>query len=156
MWRASLVLALLIAMMSVASAKTDFRPMSYFVGNWLCKYMVNPDSSLVGKTFTFSGTMDPAGYWEVLNLENGTLNVTRDAATKQWVFVYTGYGGDYGVLMTSGWHGNTLVLKDVVDSGGAPLGSTTFTRSSDRQYSATYTVSTAHGTEVYRDVCSRM
>src|SRR5271165_5924245 len=107
---------------TTTDAKPDFAPMTYFVGLWNCKHVKNPDPKLVGTSFSFAGATDPDVYWEVLDLQNGRINITRDREAKQWTWIYLGNGGDYSVMSTAGWSGNTLVLKDVLNYGGAPLG----------------------------------
>lgn len=155
-----LVLALGLTATRLAGAQTvppkpDFSPMRYFVGSWTCTHLKNPDPVLINTTFAFTGAMDPGGYWELLAFRAGQLNITYDSRTKQWVFVYLGNGGDYGLLTTDGWHGNTLTLKDVVNAGGEPLGSATFTKLSNSQYRAAYTVKTSKGIDRYENVCRK-
>ena len=135
--------------------KPDFSAMKYFLGSWTCTHVHSPNPALINTTFAFTGAMDPGGYWELLAFTAGQLNITYDPKTKQWVFVYLGNGGDYGLLMTDGWHGDSLTLKDVIDSGGEPLGVASFKKLNPIQYTASYTVKTAKGTDRYEEFCRR-
>src|SRR5271167_1351263 len=102
---ATVALALPARAQTPPDAKPDFTPMAYFVGLWNCKFVKNPDTKLVGTSFSFAGATDPAGHWEVLDLQNGRINIARDLASSQWTWIYLGNGGDYSVMTTSGWNG---------------------------------------------------
>lgn len=135
--------------------KPNFGPMTYFVGLWNCTHTKNPDPKLVGTKFSFAGATDPDGYWEVLDFQNGRINITRDSAANRWTFIYLGNGGDYSVMTTTGWRGNTLELKEVMTYGNAPLGAARFTKVNDASYRATYTSHTAAGSELFQTACTR-
>jgi hypothetical protein len=130
--------------------------MTYFVGLWNCKCLKNPDPKLVGTSFSFAGATDQDGYWEVLDLQNGRINITRDPASSQWTWIYLGNGGDYSVMTTTGWIGKTLTLKDVMTYGGAPLGEAHFTKVSDMQYRASYSGRSTSGPGSYETTCTRV
>jgi hypothetical protein len=153
---AALAFPLSAGAQTAGTSKPNFGPMTYFVGLWNCKHTKNPDAKLVGTTFSFAGATDPEGYWEVLDFQNGRINITRDSAANRWTFIYLGNGGDYDVMTTSGWSGNTLALKDVVTYGEAPLGEARFTKLSNASYRGTYTSRTANGTELFQTVCTRV
>jgi hypothetical protein len=141
---------------TIGAPKPDFGAMTYFVGLWNCTHTKNPDPKLVGTTFSFAGATDLDGYWEVLDFQNGRINITRDRAAHRWTFIYLGNGGDYSVMTTTGWTGNTLVLKDVVTYGNAPLGQARFTKLSNRSYRGSYTARDASGTQRYETSCTRV
>jgi len=139
-----------------APPKPDFAPMTYFVGLWNCKFLKNPDRALVGTTYSFAGATDPNGYWEILDLRDGRINITRDGPARRWTFIYLGNGGDYSVMTTPGWNGNTLTLKEVVTYGNAPSGEARFQKLSDKQYRADYFAITPSGQEMYETLCTRV
>jgi hypothetical protein len=153
---AALALALPANAKTAADAKPDFAPMTYFVGLWNCKHVKNPDAKLVGTSFSFAGATDPDGYWEVLDTQNGRINITRDRNSGQWTWIYLGNGGDYDVMSTPGWIGDTLTLKDVLEYGGAQLGEARFTKLSDTQYRAVYSARSQAGSENYETLCTRV
>jgi hypothetical protein len=130
--------------------------MTYFVGLWNCKLVKDPDAKLIGTSFSFAGATDADGYWEILDLQNGRINITRDSAANKWIWIYLGNGGDYSVMSTPGWSGNTLTLRDEMKYGGAPLGGAVFTKLSDTQYRATYSARYPAGLETYETVCTRV
>ena len=138
-----------------APPKPDFASMDYFVGLWNCTHVKDPDPSLVGTKFSFAGATDPGGYWEVLDLQNGRINITRDGPDKQWTFIYLGNGGDYSVMTTPGWNGNTLTLKEIVTYGDEPHGQAQFVKVSDSQYRAIYSDQTPSGPDDYQIECTR-
>jgi hypothetical protein len=161
--RSSLALALAALLFSAAPAaaqtappKPDFAPMTFFAGLWNCKHLKHPDPKQAGGSFSFYGHTDPSGYWEIFEFANGELNITLDSVTKKWVFVYLGNGGDYGLLTSDGWQGNTLTLHDVVNAAAAPLGEGQITKTGDSQYRAVYTARTPSGVETYENVCTRV
>jgi hypothetical protein len=153
---ATIVMMLGSTAQATAEAKPDFAPMTYFVGLWNCKFLKNPDPKLVDTSFSFAGATDPDGYWEVLDLHNGRINITRDPAAGQWTWIYLGNGGDYSIMTTPGWSGATLTLKEVMAYGGAPLGDARFTKVSDTQYRASYSARSAAGSESYETLCTRV
>jgi len=130
--------------------------MAYFVGLWHCKFLKNPDPKLVGATFSFAGATDPAGYWEILDLRDGRINITWDSPANRWTFIYLGNGGDYSVMTTPGWVGKHLTLKEVVTYGDAPRGQAQFLKLSDSQYRGTYLAQTTSGLEAYETECTRV
>jgi hypothetical protein len=159
--RAALFAAVLAVVMNAQAVaqpgpvKPDFGRMTYFAGLWRCTLVKHPDQRQQGTSFSFYGHTDPGGYWEIFELANGEMNITRDPLTKKWVFVYLGNGGDYGLLTSDGWKGQTLTITDVVSAGGARLGRATFTRLSDNQFRAVYFETTTTGTGQYQTLCTR-
>jgi hypothetical protein len=141
---------------SYGPPKPDFAPMTYFVGLWNCTRLKSPDPTLVGTKFSYAGATDSGGYWEVMDLQNGRINITRDAQKGLWTFIYLGNGGDYGVMTTPGWSGKTLTLTEVLTYGRAPQGQASFTKLSDAKFRINYTARGASGMEQDETECTRV
>ena len=145
------------AAQTAPAPKPDFSSMAFFNGSWTCTRTKSPNPKRVGSTYRFTASLDPAGYWQTYRVVEGDTIVdgrlTYDAAAKAWTFLYFGSGGDFGVASSPGWTGNTIVYKDTLNGGGAPLGSSTFIKSSDAAVTREYAVTTPSGTQTYTSSC---
>lgn len=126
-------------------SKPDFTAMKYFTGSWTCTTTKSTNLKRVGTTSKWVNAIDPTGYWLVLANETGKTYLTYDAKTSRWVSQYLGNTGDYGTQTSPGWAGNTLVVKDAVNSGGDPLGTLTMTKISESEYTAHYAAAMPKG-----------
>ena len=136
---------------TAAAPKPDLSSMNYFVGSWTCKRTKNPDKSRIGTTLHFTVANDSAGAWMVVNGSQGKTYVTQDPKTKRWISEFVGSNGDYGAGESMGWSGNTMVWKDTITSGGDPLGSQTFTKTSATSYTSNY----VQAGKTYASVCNK-
>jgi len=152
----AIVMLPLIGSTDTSAPKPDFAPMTYFVGLWNCKISKNPDSALVGTKYSFAGWTDKDGYWEILEVRDGHIHITRDAQKQLWTFIYLGNGGDYSVMTTPGWTGNTLTLREVLTYGKAPQGEARFTKLGDSKFQGDYSARTSSGIQSYQTLCTRV
>ena len=151
----------------VPDKKPDLSPMAMFMGTWTCKRLKSPNNRGVGVSFTSTTTMTMDDHWMVTDQtvppydQYRTRNnvsksyTTYDPDTKQWVSIMVDNFGTYGMSTSPGWTGKTLVTKDTVNSGGAPLGVDTLTKISDTQYDDVYTVQGPKGAETYENTCTK-
>lgn len=151
-----LLLPLVSAAQTTSAPKPDFAPMTYFVGLWNCTQTKAPTPKLVGAKFSIAGATDAGGYWEYLDTQNGRINITRDGPDNHWTFIYMGNGGDYSVMTTPGWVGNTLTLSEVVTYGHEPRGQARFTKVNDSMFRANYADKGSAGAENFETACTRV
>ena len=145
------------AAQTAPAPKPDFSSLAFFNGNWTCTRTKSPNPKRVGSTYRFMAALDPSGYWQTYRVVEGDVatdgHLTYDATAKAWTFLYVSSTGDYGVATSPGWTGTTMVYKDVLNGGGAPLGSSTFTKTSDTALTREYAVTTPTGTLTYTSSC---
>jgi hypothetical protein len=149
------VLATSVASAQMASSSsTNPFANDYFNGTWTCTTTKDPDKKMVGKSETMT-TAAVGKHWQRITLPEGQIWITRDPKLKKYVSEYIGDDGSYGMGETTGWTGNTLVVKDTVNAGNAPLGVLTFTKKSASEYTNTYVVKTPKGTMTSEGTCKK-
>ncbi len=131
--------------------KPNFSSMQFLIGTWNCVESNTRRPHSYGSTVTNS--MDSSGYWmNTRTLAHATSwaryptvsmdKTTYDDANKRWVDVGTDDQGNYGLSISTGFNGNTIVWRPVsitsVSSGNVvSAGATTYTTVSNTKY--TYT-----------------
>jgi hypothetical protein len=156
-----------VAPTPVPDVAPNFAPMTMFMGTWNCKALKTPNGRAIGHTFTSNTVMafdarwmetdqttPPYDQYRTRNNVSKTW-LTYDPDTKMWVSMTLDNFGNYGVAMSPGWTGTTLVTSDKLNSNGQPLGVDTLTKLSDTHTHDIYTVKTSKGTETYENDCTK-
>jgi hypothetical protein len=156
-----------VAPTPVPDVAPNFAPMAMFMGTWNCKALKTPNGRAIGHTFTSNTVMafdarwmetdqttPPYDQYRTRNNVSKTW-LTYDPDTKMWVSMTLDNFGNYGVAMSPGWTGNTLVTTDKLNSNGQPLGVDTLTKSSDTHTHDIYAVKTSKGTQTYENDCTK-
>jgi hypothetical protein len=142
--------------MPAPSRKLDLSAMNYFLGTWSCRRVLDANKKLVGTTIQLTITPILGGTWYRAQRKDGSLYFTQDPKTKQLIYEDIENDGDYGSGASPGWDGDVLVFKDTVSARGNPLGRTTVTRISAREFKSTYVASKpGGGTETYERICTK-
>lgn len=158
-WRVPAVVAAAVLALStpgIAQPAPGLRAMNFFVGEWHCKRLANPDASVIGTVFAFRGTVERADSWIVLAFDDGQIDITVDPVTKRSIFIYLGNGGEYGLLSGPGWQRNALHLSDTVSADGLGLGTVTFMRRSADVFTSSYAVRSGKRLGIYENICERI
>ena len=151
----------------VPDYKPDFTPMAMFLGTWSCKSLKTPDGRTVGHTFTTNTVMAFDGRWMETDQASKPFDkyrtrvfslktwLTFDPDTMMWVGITVDSIAGYGVTMSPGWTGDTLVTNDKLLSNGTPLGVDTVTKLSDTHFHDHYEVVTPKGTQISESDCTK-
>lgn len=124
-----------------ADASPTTSTFAYFNGSWTCATSTTSDP---GKTHTrtIAVATAPGGLetqtWAA-STASGMGVATYAPTKKQYVYVEADSPGSYSTSVSSGWHGSTLVWKDVSAGGpDAALGVFTITKQSTTKWSYVY------------------
>ena len=138
--------AALLAAPAAAQTPPDDGPACVFlVGTWTCT-VSNMNAPVM---VTYARGPRDASYTQHVSaaFPNGVAYtadgwLSYDPSAKRWVYIATGNLGDYTVATSPGWRENVLVLTDVLQTGGATGGTTTFKKLNDTTVDATAVQST--------------
>jgi hypothetical protein len=140
--------------------KPDFSSMAFLVGTWSCS--TKSSRRPAAYTTTVTDAISPDGWWidqasvtQPMPWFSHRLTVydkiTYDASTKRWVDVNYGGDGFYGLSLSSGWNGNSIVWHDPTFAPNADVTSqtdTTMTKYSDTKYTSSNSFTEAGGRSV--------
>ena len=151
----------------VPDVKPDLSPMAMLMGTWSCKVLKSPNGRTNGHTFTTNTVLAFDGRWMETNQTTPPFDqyrtrdlvvkswLTYDPDTKMWVSLTVDSIAGYGVTMSPGWTGNTLITNDKLSSNGQPLGVDTLLKLSDTHYNDVYSVKTPKGTQSTESDCTK-
>jgi len=130
----------------VPITKPDFSSMNFLLGSWACTTKVRgsnrPDTSTTqvqmdGQWMVTQDVAPPFDKFRTVPI-NGTTYVGYDSDAKRWVATGVDSFGGYGISVSPGWQGNTIVWTDKFVQGDTPA-VTTITKISDTQTRAVST-----------------
>lgn len=151
----------------VPDVKPDLSPMAMFMGTWSCRVSKSPDGRTTGHTFATNTVMALDGRWLETDQTTPPFDqyrtrdfvlktwLTYDPVMKMWVGLTVDNLGGYGVTMSAGWTGNTLITNDKLSANGQPLGVDTVLKLSDTHYKDVYEVKTPKGTQTTESDCTK-
>jgi hypothetical protein len=115
---AALIAAASVAPAGAAGESSAASAFSYFNGNWKCAFTMGSDP---GKAYpmkmTFTTTPSGLETQTWTGPTSGESVMTYDPAKKQYAMAQVDSAGNYGMTVSPGWNGTTIVWKDVSAAG---------------------------------------